>query len=389
MKTSKASVALCALTLVWFGGRTSLHAAAPVPPALVPGKEFTRIPYANIEHPPPPFPWPVELWDGTGKVVEGPYLPVSLPPEELGELLPDALANRRDSGFFDVAYHNSATLMFSVTGRHDLDPFSPHPEIWYENPGGNSGVWAFSNDIRSHGVIDLISLEFGGPEGSSDTDFYSVYSDKDFLDDFAAKVAAIRSKAGATALSSVELASAVGLVPGAGTVNGVALDDVAINRLASLIDLDALMYYRNQSDDSAIDLGPNDSMAFGAFAGDEILFSIAPLSHGGQVVFDGGEIWTYTIGSSQPAQFLNHGGHVWDTTFDVRGTFGVFSENVDALEALPAPAPVPEAGALAASGLLAAMVAMRLLRHRVWPNSERSFERRPEAREDTTPAWTP
>ena len=33
-----------------------------------------------------------------------------------------------------------------------------------------------------------------------------------------------------------------------------------------------------------------------------------------------------------PASFLNHGGHLWDTAFPVANTFGLNSENVNAIE---------------------------------------------------------
>jgi len=38
-------------------------------------------------------------------------------------------------------------------------------------------------------------------------------------------------------------------------------------------------------------------------------------------------------------EFLQHGGHVWDTDFDVQGTLGALSENIDALEAVGVPEP--------------------------------------------------
>jgi hypothetical protein len=36
-----------------------------------------------------------------------------------------------------------------------------------------------------------------------------------------------------------------------------------------------------------------------------------------------------------------HGGHAWDTAFDLMGTFGTPSENVDALEAVAIATPEP------------------------------------------------
>lgn len=88
-------------------------------------------------------------------------------------------------------------------------------------------------------------------------------------------------------------------------------------------------------------------------SGEEILFSIAPIAG----VFDGGEIWTWNKAVGGAASFLDHGGHLWDTDFEVMLTFGTASENVDALEAVDGicppnvPCQVPEPNS--AWGLLA------------------------------------
>jgi hypothetical protein len=83
---------------------------------------------------------------------------------------------------------------------------------------------------------------------------------------------------------------------------------------------------------------------------DAVLFSLRPIL--GRI--DGGEIifWDY----QNPAQYLNHGGHVWDLAHDVRidphdlQTLGNWNNdaNVDAIEALPEPATL---GLLALGGL--------------------------------------
>jgi hypothetical protein len=84
--------------------------------------------------------------------------------------------------------------------------------------------------------------------------------------------------------------------------------------------------------------------------GDELAFTIDPIADGmvldaitGAVLgaappIDGGEIMhlVKTAPGVGPGTFaicfLSHGGHLWDTAFDVRGTFGYFYEDVDALE---------------------------------------------------------
>ena len=84
--------------------------------------------------------------------------------------------------------------------------------------------------------------------------------------------------------------------------------------------------------------------------GDSIMFSIKPISVGGITIFDGGEIWVWDGSPAGPAQFLVHGGHVWDTAFDVMGTFDVTFENINALEAVSEP-PIPEPTSILLLGL--------------------------------------
>lgn len=106
--------------------------------------------------------------------------------------------------------------------------------------------------------------------------------------------------------------------------------------LAPLIDVDALMVH---------DVGTGFNPFDGTFGpGDSVMFSIAPIPNpeGGDF-YDGGEIWVWEHGS--PAEYLVHGGHRWDTAFDVQGTFRVNTENIDAIEA----AGVPEPGSIAIS----------------------------------------
>ena len=363
MKPSNALLPMVVLSVIGLPGAGVLFGTEPLPPTAVTGKE-----YSGSVFPPVPLPpTPSILWDGLGNEMG------------LGGDFHDAMAHRRDAHFHDVAYRNAAALLVSFWGPTDDGAL-----ISYESPDGSRGPWARPEQI-SRFPTDVDALEVGGPEWVSNTDFYSSFSDQ-------GGTFAIHTRSGYPVLPSDELAWALGLVPGAGTINGVALSDAEIDGLARAINLDALMYHRNQADDSAISRDPRLPVPPDLpFAGDEILFSIEPLRlPGGGFLFDGGEIWTYTINGDDPAQFLDHGGHLWNTEFDVRGTFGVFSENVDALEAV-ALTPVPEAGTVAASGLLAAMVAMRILRRRCWSGSGLPFERQPAAREEAaaTSAWTP
>ena len=84
--------------------------------------------------------------------------------------------------------------------------------------------------------------------------------------------------------------------------------------------------------------------------GPQVTYSIRPISFIATtpqgpvpVTFDGGEIFEYDDPTT-PTRFLNHGGHLWDTAFDVRGTFNLLNENIDALEAVSA---VPEPSCIA------------------------------------------
>lgn len=87
----------------------------------------------------------------------------------------------------------------------------------------------------------------------------------------------------------------------------------------SAVDLDALMVA--------------DCSAWGLWdALDVIMFSIRDTRPAGGS-FDGGELVVLQAdGSPWTAYFLVHGGHTWDTAFDVAGTFGVGTEEIDACE---------------------------------------------------------
>ncbi|MGK7945536.1 MAG: PEP-CTERM sorting domain-containing protein [Microcystaceae cyanobacterium] len=64
--------------------------------------------------------------------------------------------------------------------------------------------------------------------------------------------------------------------------------------------------------------------------GTEIIFSVDPVGS-----LDGGEIF-YWNSATDDSSFFSHGGHLWDTAFDVQGTFGTATENINALEAVAA-----------------------------------------------------
>lgn len=349
-----------ATTALLFNGGLSALVASPPPlsPSQVPGKEYTD--FHDINAGGAATPGQVLLWDGSGGVVDGPVLPTGYvtPPGRLPQDI-DALANRRDYLFHEVSYFNSATLLISVTGD------SPSASIWYENPDGSTGVWATKAQVNRNGVFDLDALEVWGPNGVSDSDFISMHADPQLSTAPAGLHYSIVTSSEAPVLSRDSLAAAIGLSLGAGTVNGHHLTDIEIATLIEEVNLDALMYFRNDPDDRPIDGGHPNAVSPFDFVGDEILFSISPISYqtpsGALTLFDGGEIWTYRLGDPAAA-FLFHGGHLWDTAFDVRGTFGVANENVDGLEAVVSA--VPEVGQVAATGLLGALVGLQFWRKR-------------------------
>ena len=109
---------------------------------------------------------------------------------------------------------------------------------------------------------------------------------------------------------------------------------------AADVDLDALMV-RNVGSGVEFDLG------------DEILFSIRATPVGG---FDGGEI--IRLPAVGAPSFLVHGGHTWDTAFDVATAFDADSEDVDALEAVPITIGVPVMGWGFSTALVLALLAV-------------------------------
>ncbi len=351
MKTSTTTISLFAGTLVGLAGNTALRGAAPLAPIAVPGKEYTDL--GNVLDA-----GRILLWDGSGSVANGPkYWPQV-----------DATAHRADALLAPVRA-NRASLLFSVEGD------SPGASIWYENPDGAGGAWASKAQVNAHGVNDLNSLEVWGPEGTSNIEVVSLAGDP--------AGTSMMTTTGGHLLYQLDVAYAIGLYPGAGTVNGVALDDRTIIDLIYQIDVDALMFswegefvltelfedpplwpvdLTGEVSYEGLAPGSNPRPPIAGLGG-ESLFSIAPIFlPGGDVLFDGGEIWVYSY-FGQDVPFLDHGGHLWNTEFGVRGTFGVDSENIDALEAVPL-TPVPEAGTLAASGVLLGLAGRHLWQRR-------------------------
>ncbi|MCX6597148.1 MAG: PEP-CTERM sorting domain-containing protein [Acidobacteria bacterium] len=209
----------------------------------------------------------------------------------------DALAAQYDL-FFPELLTNWAALLVTFDGD---------PNIYIEDNFGVNYTWAVPAQVDSAGYTMIEALEVWGPEGVSDATIYSLRGDPGGC--------AVLVLGGGCLYTNAAVGAAIGLSSGA------------------QFDLDALMAY-----------------------GDQIVFSIRPVSDPTGVSFDGGEIWHWD-GKAASASFLNHGGHLWDTAFDVMGTFGVNSENVASIEAVPEPASM--ALVVGSLGLLAAAIRRR------------------------------
>jgi len=311
-------------------------------PATVPGKEYSED-LTPFTHNPGDkdalgnaVPEQVIAWDGTGGVANSFNYSFSRQGDTLQQV--DALANNQDM-LYDAVIKNRSALLFSVDdeGRPAgaLPPFSS-PNIFYEPIGGPPAVappapggpiWATPAQIDQHGVTDVDGLEIWGPEPTADSgapivgdaNRYSLYGDPGI---------AGAGRVSVWAYNPPPVHVSTPYVWAGQLAGAIAPNDP---ELPYLIDLDALMVYDLENDDY---FGP----------GDSILFSIAPVNTG-ITAFDGGEVWVWTNGA--PAAFLNHGGHLWNTPFNVMASFGVDSENVNALEAVS----VPEPGTLVLLGL--------------------------------------
>lgn len=268
----------------------------------------------------------------------------------------DALANKGDALFKQVI-RNEASLLFSVTA--DVGGVGTG-HIHYEDPAGGAGVWAAIETgsagpgpgpgVNHHPVSDVDALEVWGPEPpkheNGDTEIREGYIggiggtptadanrfslDIDALSGVSVWAYDIPSGFVAPFISHADIVSAVEtlfLGPDG------RFDDETRRR----VDVDGTMV-RDIGDDSPT------SPLWGA--GDELLFTIDPILDGTALsptggpiaapLIDGGEIMhlVNTGGGSFTIGFLSHGGHLWDTAFDVSTTFGYEFEDVDALEAV-------------------------------------------------------
>jgi hypothetical protein len=259
----------------------------------------------------------------------------------------DALANHGDlfmapaPGVAPLSVvSNLSALLWSTTGDSGAGLASTAAPLLVEPIGGGVSVWATPPMINHFhpgtplpnaigGDMDGVEVWGADGAGGADSDRFSLLGDPGGTAIWANPVAGGASfPYVSTAMIAAEIAPSLGLTP------------AEVDFLATVLDLDGLMVW--DDDDTALETGV-----------DYFLFSIRPVTALG---IDGGEIWSWTPGAA--AAFLFHGGHLWDTAFDVMGTYDTENENVDGLEAL-AVVPEPASLAMMALGALAIVACYR------------------------------
>lgn len=313
----------------------------PFPPQ-VPGKEYSEDPDRNGNPLHTPNPGQVIAWDGTGGTTNtSNFLTLWNPTSGIAAPDPfqvDALANRKDLLFYEVI-EDSVPLVFS-TGlpggpRTAFDNYifyeRPNHKVLLPFPYKEIGVWATPaqiNQVEPNNVEGLelwapvqdetVPLEdrvndvlLQGPEiPVDDANRYSLFGDPLGCSVFKSNGNCLFLKA--------DIASAITpLFPG-------------LDITDAKIDLDGLMTWEN-----------------------DILFSLKPIDGNNDGIItdndpsqdlDGGEIFVW-LSTEPSAKFLIHGGHVWDTAFNVKNTVKHWTglepgtENIDALEAVATPEP--------------------------------------------------
>ena len=313
----------------------------PSPPE-VPGKEYSEDPDRNGNPLHTPNPGQVIAWDGTGGTTNtSNFLTLWNPQSGIAAPDPfqvDALANRKDLLFYPVIY-DRVPLVFS-TGlpggpRTDYDNYifyeRPNHKVLLPFPYKKIGVWATPAEINQVEPNNVEGLELWAPvqdetvpledrvndvllQGPEipvdDANRYSLFGDPLGCSVFKSNGDCLFLKA--------DIASAITpLFPG-------------LDITDAKIDLDGLMTWEN-----------------------DILFSLKPIDGNNDGIItdndpsqdlDGGEIFVW-LSTEPSAKFLIHGGHVWDTAFNVKNTVKHWTglepgtENIDALEAVATPEP--------------------------------------------------
>jgi len=315
----------------------------PFPPQ-VPGKEYSEDPDRNGNPLHTPNPGQVIAWDGTGGTTNtSNFLTLWNPTSGIAAPDPfqvDALANRKDLLFYEVI-EDSVPLVFS-TGlpggpRTAFDNYifyeRPNHKVLLPFPYKEIGVWATPAEINQVEPNNVEGLELWAPvqdetvpledrvndvllQGPEipvdDANRYSLFGDP-------LGCSVFKSNGDCLFLKANIAGAITPLFPG-------------LDITSAKIDLDGLMTWEN-----------------------DILFSLKPIDGNNDGIItdndpsqdlDGGEIFVWRSTESS-AKFLIHGGHVWDTVFNVKDTVEFWTglrpgtENIDALEAVAVHTPEP------------------------------------------------
>ena len=338
---------------------------SPGPFADPSGKEYSEDLDRNGYPSHTPNPGQVIAWDGTGGTTNtSNFLTLWNPQSGIAAPDPfqvDALANRKDFLFYEVI-EDQVPLVFS-TGlpggpRTAFDNYifyeRPNHKVLLPFPYKEIGVWATPaqiNQVEPNNVEGLelwapvqdptVPLEdrvnsvlLQGPEiPVDDANRYSLFGDPLGCSVFKSNGDCLFLKADiATAITP--------LFPG-------------LDITDAKIDLDGLMTWEN-----------------------DILFSLKPIDGNNDGIItdndpsqdlDGGEIFVW-LSTEPSAKFLIHGGHVWDTVFNVKDTVEDWTglrpgtENIDALEAVATPEPSTFLSLLTLGSLGAASTLKRKLK---------------------------
>jgi hypothetical protein len=289
----------------------------------VPGKEYAymsvnyTVDAQGAPYGAPDDPGQTQVFDGFGGDADG------IDFVGAGTLNVDAMASFSDA-LFPAVVSNTAALLISQTGDVVSSAVIP---IKSESISGTPATWATWAEVDAEGAAfgtggppmpgEFEGLEVWGADGAAGADTSRVSFGAD-----AVTGTSVFHWTGAAVVPYISQATIVGILTGLG-YDGTDPTEV---------DVDALMTF----DDGDGVLEP----------GDFFMFSVRP-TFTGTVDFDGGEIIWGSLGSG--FGYLFHGGHLWDTAFDVAGTFGGL-ENVDGLEAVATPE--PSAMALAVCGCM-------------------------------------
>ncbi|WP_420372363.1 PEP-CTERM sorting domain-containing protein [Microcystis aeruginosa] len=321
----------------------------PSPPE-VPGKEYSEDPDRNGNPLHTSNPGQVIAWDGTGGTTNtsnffglwNPQSGIAAPdPFQV-----DALANRKDLLFYEVI-EDLVPLVFS-TGlpggpRTAFDNYifyeRPNHKVLLPFPYKEIGVWATPAEINQVEPNNVEGLELWAPVQDETVPL------EDRVNDGLLGLACVPGQPNCVVPGpelpvddanryslfgdplgySVFKSNGDGLFLKADIAGAITPLFPGLDITAAKIDLDGLMTWEN-----------------------DILFSLKPIDGNNDGIItdndpsqdlDGGEIFVWR--STEPsAKFLIHGGHVWDTVFNVKDTVEFWTglrpgtENIDALEAI-------------------------------------------------------